>query len=225
MDAATTWRAGLARLGLAKGKLATDAARIETLLAWLRLLRKWNRAYNLTAVGAAQMIPRLVLVSAAAAPYLRGDEIVDVGSGAGVPGIPLAVLAPERRYTLLDGNAKKARFLEHCRLSLALENVVVVRARAETYCPRAPFDTIISRACAGLSDFTATTRHLGYDGTLWLALKGSVPTAEFAALARDRRSRGLRCRSRPLRIPDGGAPATLVGIESGAAAGIRQGQL
>ena len=220
MDAAATLRAGLAQLGL-----ATDAARIETLLAWLRLLKKWNRAYNLTAVASAQMIPRLVLVSAAAAPYLRGGEIVDVGSGAGVPGIVLAVLAPERRYTLLDGNAKKTRFLEHCRISLALENVVVVRDRAETFCARTPFDTIISRACAGLCDFTATTRHLGHDGTLWLALKGTVTTAEFAALARDRRSRGLRCRSRPLRVPNGGAPATLVGIESGAAAATRQGQL
>ena len=220
VDAAATLRTGLAQLGL-----ATDAARLETLLAWLRLLEKWNRAYNLTAVARAQMIPRLVLVSAAAAPYLRGDEVIDVGSGAGIPGIVLAVLAPERRYTLLDGNAKKARFLEHCRISLALENVVVVRDRAETFRATTPFDTIISRACTGLSDFTATTRHLGHDATLWLALKGRVTKAEFAALARDRRSRGLHCRSRPLRVSNGGAPATLVGLEGGAEAGIQPGQL
>ena len=219
MDAAATLRAGLAQLGL-----TTDAARIETLLAWLRLLQKWNRAYNLTAVTPAQMIPRLVLASAAVAPYLRGGEVIDVGSGAGVPGIPLAVLAPERRYTLLDGNGKKARFLEHCRVSLPLENVVVVRERAETFRPHAAFDTIISRACAKLADFIATTRHLGHRDALWLALKGTMTAAEFAPLERDCKTRGIECRSRPLRVADGGAPATLISIEAGAA-GLRQGKL
>lgn len=220
MDTAATVRAGLAQLGL-----TPDAARIETLLAWLLLLEKWNRVYNLTAVAHARRIPRLVLESAAAAPYLRGAEIIDVGSGAGIPGIVLAVLAPERRYTLLDGNAKKARFLEHCRISLALENVVVVRDRAETFHPRTPFDTIISRACARLSDFTATTRHLGHGGTLWLALKGAVPAAEYARLRRDRKTRDLRHQSRALRVPGGGAPATLVAIESGAPAETPQEKL
>lgn len=218
--AAATLRAGLAQLGL-----ATDAARLETLLKWLRLLEKWKRAYNLTAVIPAQMIARLVLPSAAAAPHLRGREIIDVGSGAGVPGIPLAVLAPERRYTLLDGNGKKARFLEHCRLSLALENVVVVRDRVETFRPHAPFDTIISRAYAKLPDFTATTRHLGHDGTLWLALKGKATAAELAGLERARKTRAIKYQSRPLRVLDGGAPTTLVSIETGAAAEMRQGKL
>jgi len=209
VDAAASLRRGLAELGLQTGN-----TQIDTLLAWLRLLQQWNRIHNLTAVTKlADMIPRLVLNSAAAVPHLRGRDILDVGSGAGVPGIVLAVLAPERRYTLLDGNGKKTRFLEHCRIRLALDNVTVVRHRAETWAPDAGFDTIISRAFAALATFTAATRHLGRPGALWLALKGRVPAAEFREIEHNRAKYDIKCNSRPLKIPGAGSPATLVSIE------------
>ncbi len=211
MDAAASLRRGLAELGL-----QACGAQIETLLAWLRLLEKWNRAYNLTAVRKLpDMIPRLVLNSAAAVPHLRGREILDVGSGAGIPGIVLAVLAPERRYTLLDSNGKKTRFLEHCRMSLPLDNVTVVHRRAETFAPATGFDTIISRAFAALAGFTEATRHLGRPGALWLALKGRVPAAEFQEIEHNQAKYDIKCSSRPLQIPDTSRPATLVSIEIG----------
>jgi len=209
VDAAASLRRGLAELGL-----PADGAQIERLLAWLSLLQEWNRTCNLTAVTKLRdMIPRLVLNSAAAAPHLRGRDILDVGSGAGIPGIVLAVLSPERRYTLLDGNGKKTRFLEHCRISLALDNVTVVRHRAETWTPDAAFDTIISRAFAALPAFTAATRHLGRPGALWLALKGRVPAAEFRAMQHNREKYDIKCSSRPLKIPGAASPASLVSIE------------
>lgn len=208
MDATATLRAGLMPLGHA----ASDA-QLEKLLGWLRLLQKWNRAYNLTAVVPARMIPHLVLVSAAAAPHVRGDEVLDVGSGAGVPGIVLAVLAPERRYTLLDSNGKKTRFLEHCRMDLSLENVVVVRDRAETFRPQPLFDTIISRAYARLADFIATTRHLGRPGALWLALKGAVAASEFEEMQRDWAKYGARYQARSLHVPNVRSPTTLLSVE------------
>jgi 16S rRNA (guanine527-N7)-methyltransferase len=171
-------RAGLAALGLALPE-ATQAR----LLAYTALLAKWNRVYNLTAVGdPAEMVARHLLDSLAVAPYLHGSRVLDVGTGAGLPGIPLALARPELHFALLDSAAKKLRFVVQATAELGLANVETVHARVEAYRPERPFDTVISRAYAALGDFVASAGALcAPDGRL-LAMKGAYPQAELAAL-------------------------------------------
>lgn len=204
---------GELRNGLAELGIVAHAAQIETLLAWLRLLRRWNRAFNLTAIPPARQPAELVLTSAAAVAHLNTGRILDVGSGAGVPGIPLAILAPDNGYTLLDGNGKKTRFLKQCRAELGLENVTVEQARVETY-ESAPFDTIVARAFANLPVFFDATRRLSHAGTRWLAFKGGGAENEVQHLPRDRakwRLHGLRI---PGQLPGGAGTASLVIIQT-----------
>ncbi len=162
---------GLARLGLNPGP-----DQRERLVAFLRLLERWNRAYNLTAVRDPwEMIPRHVLDSLSILAYLQGEAILDLGTGAGLPGIPLSVLEPERRFHLLDSNGKKVRFVRHVAQELGLANVTVVQSRVESYLPGRKFATIVSRAVTspgGLVD--AASRLLGRPGRL-LAMTGRRP--------------------------------------------------
>lgn len=185
-----------------------DAAQIERLLAWLHLLERWNGTFNLTAIPVAQRIEQLVLMSAAVIPHLRTGRVLDVGSGAGVPGIPLAVLAPGNDYTLIDSNGKKTRFLEQCRLELELDNVRVVRARVEAF-ESAPFDTVIARAFAGLDAFFDATRHLAHARTRWLAFKGAAAVDEVQHLPPDRAEWQLH----RLQVPGLSRPASLVVVQ------------
>lgn len=169
---------GLAGLGI----LATPGT-AERLCAYLALLEKWNRAYNLTSVTEPDdMVVRHVLDSASALPFLRGEAILDVGTGAGLPGIPLALIDPARRFTLLDSVGKKVRFLRQAVLELGLGNVTPLQARAEDWHPPAPFDTVTSRALGTLAEFAGWCGHLVAPGGRLLAMKGRHPAAELERL-------------------------------------------
>lgn len=165
-----------------------DATRQDGLLAYLALLIKWNKAYNLTAVrDPDEMVSRHLLDSLSVVPFVEagGDTWLDVGSGGGMPGIPLAILFPERRFTLLDSNGKKTRFLTQVKLELKLANLEVVHGRVEEFRPERPFTGIVSRAFSSLEDFATWTRHLGDGATRWLAMKGQAPADELQALPAD----------------------------------------
>ncbi|GAC1033915.1 16S rRNA (guanine(527)-N(7))-methyltransferase RsmG [Pseudomonas sp. No.21] len=160
----------------------------ELLLAYLALLIKWNKAYNLTAVrDPDEMVSRHLLDSLSVVPHVAalGDHWLDVGSGGGMPGIPLAILFPDRRFTLLDSNGKKTRFLTQVKLELKLANLEVIHSRVEAVQPERPFAGIISRAFSSLEDFASWTRHLGDGDTRWLAMKGVHPSDELVALPED----------------------------------------
>ncbi|WP_455200866.1 16S rRNA (guanine(527)-N(7))-methyltransferase RsmG [Kaarinaea lacus] len=156
----------------------------STLIAFIVLLKKWNRVYNLTAVhGLHQMLSRHILDSLSIAPYLKGVRVVDVGAGAGLPGIPLAIAYPEFQFVLIDSNRKKTRFMQQAKTELRLDNVEVVCARAEDFNTNELFDSVISRALSSLSQMACWTSHLcAADGVI-LAMKGNYPEDEIAELA------------------------------------------
>ncbi len=169
---------GLLALGVTLAKRQQNL-----LLRYLALLVKWNRAYNLTAVrDPAQMVSRQLLDSLSVLPHIKGPRLLDVGTGAGLPGVPLAVAQPEWRFTLLDSNGKKTRFVSQVRTELGLDNLVVVQARAERFNDPGRFDTVTSRAFARLADTIACTRHLIAPQGIWVAMKGPAEGEERAAL-------------------------------------------
>lgn len=158
----------------------------EQLLVYLALLIKWNRAYNLTAVRDPQeMVSRHLLDSLSVLEHVRlqGMTWLDVGSGGGMPGIILAIMLPDRQFSLLDANGKKTRFLVQVKLELGLDNVQVIHARIENHRMDVPYEGIISRAFSSLADFTGWTAHLGGMQTRWLAMKGIQPDDELQQLS------------------------------------------
>jgi len=164
--------------------LAPDAGQQERLLDYLDLLVKWNSAYNLTAVrDPVQMVTRHLLDSLSIAPCLVGQHVIDVGTGAGLPGIPLAIMLPTTRFALLDSNGKKTRFLFQVKTALCLDNMQVHHARVESFRPPAPYDAVLSRAFASLADMVAACRHLLAPQGCFLAMKGAYPAQEIAQLA------------------------------------------
>lgn len=166
--------------------VALDPRQQQQLLDYLALLIKWNKAYNLTAVrDPNEMVSRHLLDSLSIVPFVEAGRWLDVGSGGGMPGIPLAILFPDSHFTVLDSNGKKTRFLTQVKLELALDNLSVVNQRVEAFTPEHAFDGIVSRAFSALEDFTAWTRHLGNDKTRWLAMKGLRPEGEIQALPDD----------------------------------------
>ena len=172
------------QVSLPDRQLAPEAQ--EQLLNYLLLLDKWNRAYNLTSVRQVEeMIAVHILDSLSIAGYLQGKRIIDVGTGAGLPGIPLAVAYPEREFVLLDSNGKKTRFLTHVLQQLALKNVVIAQTRVEHYQPVACFDSIVSRAFSAVDDFLQKTCHLCCPQGQFLAMKGHYPYAELKAIPED----------------------------------------
>jgi 16S rRNA (guanine527-N7)-methyltransferase len=155
-----------------------DQNRVPPLLSYLDELQKWNAAYNLTAVREpGEMVTRHLLDSLVLCPYVR-SPLLDVGSGAGLPGIPLAIARPELQVTVLDSNGKKARFLRHAVRALKLGNVQVVEGRVEDHRPAAPYAAVTSRAFASLKDFLSLTAHLLAADGQWLAMKGKLDAQE-----------------------------------------------
>jgi 16S rRNA (guanine527-N7)-methyltransferase len=169
--------------GLAAMGVSLPAAPQAQLLAFLRLLEKWNRAYNLTAVrDVEQMVPRHLLDSLSVLPYLKGVRAIDIGTGAGLPGLPLALARPDMQFVLLDGNAKKTRFVTQAVHELGLTNVEVVQSPVEDYHPDRLFDTLIARALAAIPDMLNSSRHLYAPQGQLLAMKGVFPQEEIAAV-------------------------------------------
>ena len=162
--------------GLKSLNLPLAEDKIEQLLGFIKLIEKWNKAYNLTAIRDREAMVRLHLLdSLAIVPFIEGKRVIDIGTGAGLPGIPLAIYLPEIEFTLLDSNAKKTRFVQQAILELKLKNVSVCHNRVEHYHPEKSFDTVITRAFASLSDIVDLTAHLlSKDGVL-LAMKGQAP--------------------------------------------------
>jgi 16S rRNA (guanine527-N7)-methyltransferase len=165
--------------------VALDAAQAERLLRLLDELARWNRTYNLTAITTREsMISAHLLDSLAAQPDLQGQRIADIGTGAGFPGLPLALIEPQRQFTLIDSVAKKIRFVTHAVRVLELANVVTLQARVETLNPDIPFSTVIARAYAALPDLLGSVRGLCGADTRVVALKGRFPQDELSELPR-----------------------------------------
>ena len=164
--------------------LVLQECQLDRLLQYLELLIKWNRAYNLTAVrDPAQMVSRHVLDSLVIAPYMTGQRLIDVGTGAGLPGVPMAILFPDREFHLLDSNGKKTRFLFQVKTALGLDNMTVHHTRVESYRPDQRFDSVLSRAFASLQDMVAGCLHLLAPEGRFLAMKGTYPGPELEAVA------------------------------------------
>ncbi|HEY3486609.1 MAG TPA: 16S rRNA (guanine(527)-N(7))-methyltransferase RsmG [Gammaproteobacteria bacterium] len=178
MAALETLLAGLAAL-----RLSLHPAQQQQLLAFIALLEKWNQRFNLTSVhGTEAMIRHHLLDSLSILPFIQGESVLDVGSGAGLPGFPLAVARPDWRFVLLDSNGKKTRFMQQVLLELRLPNVTVVQARIEQYRPERAFDTVVSRAFSGLAEFIEACRQSSGPQTRLCAMKGQYPQAELQAL-------------------------------------------
>jgi 16S rRNA (guanine527-N7)-methyltransferase len=155
----------------------------EQFLQYLNLMRHWNRVYNLTAIlDPEEMIMLHIIDSLSISPYLQGTRIIDVGTGAGLPGIPLALLHPDKHFTLLDSNNKKTRFLTQAMIELKLKNVEIVNSRCENFHPEQRFDSILSRAFASVKVMLETTEHLSHDNSQFLAMKGGYPEQELVEL-------------------------------------------
>ncbi|HTD72479.1 MAG TPA: 16S rRNA (guanine(527)-N(7))-methyltransferase RsmG [Steroidobacteraceae bacterium] len=163
--------------------IGLDAARAETLLNLVDALEQGNAQFNLTAIrDRPGMLRKHVLDSMSLAPYLRGDRIADVGTGAGFPGLVLAVVDPQRSFTLIEATGKKARFVEQTVQRIGCSNVLVVNSRAESYRPLELFDTVVARALSSLADFVAYAGHLLAPGGRLLAMKGKRPDEQISAL-------------------------------------------
>lgn len=163
--------------------LTPDAGQQESLLEYIALLAKWNKTYNLTAVrDSRQMVTRHLLDSLAITHHLSGRRFIDVGTGAGLPGVPMAIMFPEREFHLLDSNGKKTRFLFQVKTALRLDNMMVHHERVESFRPERPFDAVLSRAFASLQDMMAGCRHLLTPEGRFLAMKGVYPTDELEAI-------------------------------------------
>lgn len=167
---------------VAQSLLLADS-QADLLTGYVELLAKWNKAYNLTAVrDPLEMVSRHIHDSLSIAPFMEGDYLIDVGSGPGLPGIPMAILYPEKQYTLLDSNGKKTRFMTQAKTELGLENVTVANCRVESFEAIQPFDVIMSRAFSSLADMVNGSHHLIKSGGKFLAMKGLFPEQELVDL-------------------------------------------
>jgi 16S rRNA (guanine527-N7)-methyltransferase len=198
-----TPRAALER-GLEELELALPASTRDQLIAYVTLLAKWNRSYNLTAVrDPLAMVSQHLLDSLAVLPQLplprEAARLADVGTGAGLPGIPLALARPQWHVALIESNQKKAAFLRQAAIELGIGNVEVHEGRAEAWHPEPRFSLVVSRAFAELAAFVAACKHLLVPGGMFAAMKGRNPQAEIARLPADVRLRSVLRLRTPLR--------------------------
>ncbi|PHM58719.1 16S rRNA (guanine(527)-N(7))-methyltransferase RsmG [Xenorhabdus sp. KK7.4] len=169
---------------LAKTDIILSSEQKQQLVAYVDMLNKWNKAYNLTSVREPeQMLVRHIMDSIVVNPFLQGTRFIDVGTGPGLPGIPLAIVRPDSHFTLLDSLGKRVRFLRQVQHELGLTNVEPVQSRVEEFTPEVLFDGVISRAFASLQDMLSWCHHLpkDTDGRFY-ALKGIVPEEELTQL-------------------------------------------
>lgn len=164
--------------GIKQLDLSVSESQLTQLLAFLALIQKWNKAYNLSGVkDSLEMVRLHLLDSLAVLPHIKAGRAIDIGTGAGLPGIPLAIMMPESEWVLLDSNAKKTRFVQQVIVELKLKNASVVQARVENYLAIPAFDTVTMRAFASLADIQKSTQHLLTPHGELLAMKGQ-PTHE-----------------------------------------------
>lgn len=191
---------GLQQLGLADES--------EKLSAFIELITKWNKAYNLTAIrDKSDMASLHILDSLAVLPHLRGQSLIDIGTGAGLPGIPLAIYRPDMEFVLLDSNSKKTRFVQQAILELKLKNVKVHHGRVEDFRPEQGFDTVTCRAFASMEDIMKLTTHLFAENGLLLAMKAQNIEDELDGF--DKSYRVI-----PLKVPFIDAERCLIAIDS-----------
>jgi len=171
------------RSGLAALHVAAEPKLLRQFAQLIRLLDKWNRAFNLTAVrDPHEMVTRHIFDSLSARPFLVGASVLDVGTGAGFPGLPLALVEPQRHFTLLDSGGKKIRFVRHVLGELALDNIVVEQLRVEVFEPADLYDAVISRAFSSLDQFVRRCGGLVATGGCLLAMKGQYPDGELKSV-------------------------------------------
>lgn len=182
--------------GLLEADLALPPEIRQKLLDYLGLLQKWNKVHNLTAVrDPEEMVTLHLLDSLSVMPYIQGQHLLDVGSGAGLPGIPLSICKPELNVTVLDSSHKKTSFMRQAKAELDISNLQIVCSRVEAYLPELRFDTVISRAFSDLGEFMQLTQHLGKRDAQWLAMKGVYPFEELAQIEME------AVRVIPLKVP------------------------
>lgn len=166
--------------GLDKLQIRYTEQQVEQWLGYVSLLNKWNSAYNLTSVrDPLEMVTRHLLDSLSIAPYLKVDQLIDVGTGPGLPGIPLAIAYPDKQFSLLDSNGKRARFMQQAKVQLKLSNITIFQSRVEEHQPKKPYQAVLSRAFASLSDMIQWTSHLCDKTGCFMAMKGQYPDEEI----------------------------------------------
>lgn len=178
--------------GLMAMKLTATQAQEAALISYLHLLMEWNRVYNLTAIRKPQeILIKHIFDSLIILPYLYGQDILDVGTGAGLPGVPLAIMQPQKHFVLLDSNKKKTRFLVHVLQQLGLNNASIQANRIEAFTNAQGFDTIMSRAFSSLKDFLVVSHHLIKSGGQFLAMKGNYPEVELREIPEEYNVAGI----------------------------------
>lgn len=168
---------------IAQTSLSVTAEQKQQLIKFVELLVKWNKAYNLTSVRDPQdMLVKHILDSIVVSPYLQGRLFIDVGTGPGLPGLPLAIINPDKEFVLLDSLGKRIRFIRQVCLELGLKNISPVQSRVEKYDPGYGFDGVLSRAFASLHDMLSWCHHLPNETGCFIALKGQLPREEIDIL-------------------------------------------
>ncbi|MCW3173090.1 16S rRNA (guanine(527)-N(7))-methyltransferase RsmG [Shewanella subflava] len=168
---------------LAEMDISATELQQKQLVGFVEMLNKWNKAYNLTSVRSPeQMLIRHVMDSLVVSPYLEGQRFIDVGTGPGLPGIPLAILNPDKEFVLLDSLGKRIRFQKQVQFELKINNFTSIESRVEAYQPEQKFDGVLSRAFASIADMLNWCHHLPKENGLFYALKGQLTAAELTAI-------------------------------------------